>query len=109
MIMDGQFFEKLVDFLPKHVSPMRSYAHGGVAFLVTFLVAYLILPRSLDHDRDGVVSETEKRTQEGVRVAVSVIASLLVADLVFSLSWRRRNFTINKNHMTYRRWFPSFY
>lgn len=109
--MDGQFFEKLVDFLPKHVSPMKSYAHGAIAFVVTFIVSYLLGGDYfvLDFNQDGVISESEEMTQKGVKIAVSVIISLLVADLVFSVSWKKRNFLINKNHMTYRRWFPKMY
>jgi hypothetical protein len=109
--MDGQFFDKLVEFLPKHVSPMPSYVHGAVAFTVMFVVVYLLGGEYLvlDFDQDGEISETEQRAQDGVRLAVAVIIALLVADLVFSISWKRRNFSINKNHVTYKRWFPKAY
>ena len=109
--MDGQFFEKLVDFLPKHVSPMKSYSHGAIAFIATFIVTFLLGRKYfvLDFDQDDFISESEQRTQDGVSVAVAIIISLLVADFVFSISWKRRNFAVNKNHMTYKRWFPVAY
>ena len=109
--MDEQFFEKLVDFLPKHVSPMPSYIHGTIAFVVSVIVTYTLGNKYFvfDFNGDGETSEIEEKTQTSVKLAVSLIISLLVADLVFSSSWRLRNFTINKNHMIYKRWFPNIY
>ena len=109
--MDDQFFEKLVDFLPKHVSPIKSYFHGTLAFTVSCIIIYIIGGNYfvLDFNQDDVISESEARTQQGVRIAVSVIISLLIADIVFSFSWKKRNFLINKNHLTYKRWFPKMY
>ena len=109
--MDEQFFEKLVDFLPKHVSPIPSYFHGTLAFIVSSIIIYIIGGNFfvIDFNQDEVISETEARMQQGVRIAVAVIISLLLADVVFSVSWKRRNFYINKNHVTYRRWFPKIY
>ena len=109
--MDDRFFEKLVDFLPKHVSPIRSYYHGVFAFLVTFALTYYLGKQHfvMDFNQDKIASETEKRIQEGVSVAIAVIVSLLVADVAFSISWKKRNFAVNKNHMTYKRWFPGVY
>lgn len=109
--MDDQFFEKLVEFLPKHVSPLKSYIHGFAAFLVVYTLVYTIGGKYfvMDFNQDGEISENEKKTQQGVRIAVAVVISLLVADVVFSVSWKRRNWFINKNHITYKRWFPSMY
>lgn len=109
--MDDKFFEKLVEFLPKHVSPMKSYAHGAIGFIVAYLIAYAIGGQFfiLDFDQDDAISETERRAQDGIRIAIAVLVALFVSDLVFNISWRRRNFSINKNHITYKRWFTSLY
>lgn len=109
--MDGQFFDKLVDFLPKHVSATKSYVHASIAFIATCLVVYIVGGRYVvfDFDQDGDISDSEKTAQDGVKIAVAVIIALLVADFVFNVSWKRRNFLINKNHVTYKRWFPSVY
>lgn len=109
--MDDQFFEKLVEFLPKHVSPLKSYAHGFAAFLVVYTIVYIIGGNYfvMDFNQDGEISETEKKTQQGVRIAVAIVISILVADVVFAVSWKRRNWLINKKHLTYKRWFPRMY
>jgi len=56
-----------------------------------------------------VISETERRAQSGIRIAVAVLVALFVYDLVFNVSWRIRNFNINRNHVTYKRWFTGLY
>ncbi len=108
--MSANFFQDLVDFLPKHVSPRISYVHALIAFLITGTITYILGGNmSFDFDNDGVQSELEERTSLAVRLAVTAIVSLLVADMTFSTSWRLRNFSANKNHITYSRWFPGFY
>ena len=108
--MSEKFFQDLVEFLPKHVSPRISYAHALVAFLITGTITYIIGGNiNFDFNDDGEQSEIEKRTSSSVRIAGSVIISLLVADFVFSTSWKLRNLKTNKNHITYSRWFPGFY
>lgn len=106
--MEDNFFEKLEQFLPKHVSPLPSYAHGAVAFVVAAIVTYRLGAEHLafDFDQDEAVFTT---TEMYVQIAVSSVVSLIVADLVFSLSFKLRSFSTNKNHFTYRRWFPRLY
>lgn len=105
------FFEQLEEFLPKHVSPVPSYAHAAVALVVTGLTTYFLGAEYLvaDFNRDDRVSATEVRTRKYVQVAASTLISLFVADAVFSLSFRKRGFKANKKHFVYKRWFPSLY
>jgi hypothetical protein len=110
--MSEKFFQDLIEFLPKHVSPIPSYSHAIVAFLVTGTITYLISGKfapDFDLDQDGEQSESESIAALSVRLAGVAILSLMVADFVFSFSWRRRNIKINRNHITYSRWFPSLY
>lgn len=109
--MDSTFFDQLQTFLPQYISPFPSYAHAAVACVVAGMVTHLLAKAYLvfDIDGDGRVSETEERAQRYVRVAVSTIVSLFVADAVFSVSYRTRGFQVNRKHLTYRRWFPQIY
>lgn len=109
--MDETFFEKLVEFLPKHVPLAKSYAHGAIGSVLAYLITYSIGGQFfiLDFDQDDVISETERRAQSGIRIAVAVLVALFVYDLVFNVSWRIRNFNINRNHVTYKRWFTGLY
>lgn len=50
--------------------------------------------------RDDRVSETEARGQRYVRIALSPIISLFVADAAFSLTFKMRGFRLNKKHLT---------
>jgi len=77
------FFEELVKFLPKHVSPMKSV------------------------NRDGIESENEEKAKKLIQHGLSFIISVFIADVAFNTSWRLRN-KINKNHATYSRWFQGY-
>lgn len=109
--MNNDFFNKLEEFLPQYVSPLPSYAHAVAAFVVTGIVAYALSNRfgALDLNQDDSISEAERKVQEYVRVAVSTLVSLVLADLTFSVSFRLRNFRANRRHVTYSRWFPKLY
>jgi len=95
------FFEELVKFLPKHVSPMKSYIHASLVFVITFIVSTLIV------NRDGIESENEEKAKKLIQHGLSFIISVFIADVAFNTSWRLRN-KINKNHATYSRWFQGY-
>ena len=105
------FFEQLEDFLPKHVSPIKSYAHALAAFVVSGLITYFFAAEYLvsDFNRDDEVSVTEVRTRKYVQVATSALISFLIADSVFSFSFRVRGYRANKKHFVWKRWFPKLY
>lgn len=105
------FFEQLEDFLPSHVSPVPSYIHASLALIVAGVVSYYLSDELIvsDFTRDGSVSETEERAKKYMRVGVSALVTLFVADTVFSVSFKLRGFRMNRKHFTYRRWFPSLY
>ena len=108
--MSEGFFENLVEFLPKHVSPRPSYLHATIVFIVVWIIIYSMGGGiDVDINNDDVESKTDARVSEAIRVGISLIISLLVADTAYSISWNWRNFKINKNHNVYRKWFPSIY
>lgn len=104
-------FEQLEDFLPKHVSPLPSYFHASLAFIVAGLVTYYLGAEYIvsDFTGDGRISEAEARAKKYVQIGASALISLFLADTVFSISFKLRGFRTNKRHLTYRRWFPSLY
>jgi len=89
------FFEELVKFLPKHVSPMKSYIHASLVFVITFV------------NRDGIESENEEKAKKFIQHGLSFIISVFIADFAFDISWRLRN-KVNRNHNVYSRWFPIY-
>ena len=104
------FFEELVKFLPKHVSPMKSYIHASLVFVITFIVSTLIMNKldlNFDVNRDGIESENEEKAKKLIQHGLSFIISVFIADVAFNTSWRLRN-KINKNHATYSRWFKGY-
>jgi len=104
-------FEQLEEFLPKHISPVPSYLHACAAFVTTGLVSYYLAGNLIVEDltRDGRVTEEEIRAKKYVQIGVCALVSLLLADTVFSVSFKIRGFRTNRKHFTYRRWFPSLY
>lgn len=104
-------FEQLEEFLPKHISPVPSYLHASLAFAVTGLVSYHIAGKLITSDftRDGRVTEEEARAKKYVQIGACTLLSLLLADAVFSISFKVRGFRINRKHFTYSKWFPSLY
>ena len=108
--MSDTFFENLVEFLPKHVSPRPSYLHATIVFIIVGLIVYYLGGGiDIDVNRDNVESDVDRRISEAIRIGVSVILALLVSDTAYSISWNMRNFRINKNHTVYRKWFPKLY
>ena len=104
------FFEELIEFLPKHVSPMKSYIHASLVFVITFIISSLVINKldfQFDVNRDGVESENEEKAKKFVQVGVSFILAVFAADLTFSTSWRIAN-RVNRNHATYARWFKGY-
>lgn len=108
---NANMFDQLEAFLPKHISIVPSGMHALAAFVATGLTAYYLGGAyiSFDLTRDDQLSEADERAQHFVRVAVAVLLSTIVADAVFSLSFRVRGFRVNKKHHVYQRWFPSLY
>lgn len=104
-------FEQLEEFLPRHVSPLPSYLHASLAFVVTGLVSYYLAGELIvsDFTRDGQVTEEEARAKKYVQIGASALVSLFLADTVFNTSFKMRGFRANRKHFTYRRWFPSLY
>ena len=104
-------FEQLENFLPQHVSPLPSYLHASLAFVVAGLVTHHLGAEYIvsDLNRDGRVSEAEARAKRYVQIGASLLISLFVADTVFSASFTLRGIRTNRKHLTYRRWFPSIY
>ena len=110
MFVAKDFFEELVKFLPKHVSPMKSYVHASLVFIITFIVSILItnnLDLKFDVNSDGTESENEEKAKKFIQYGISFIVSVFVADAAFNTSWRLRN-KININHTTYARWFQGY-
>ena len=57
--MSEQFFENLVEFLPKHVSPRPSYLHATIVFVIIGLISYYLGGGiNIDINKDDVESET---------------------------------------------------
>lgn len=104
-------FDQLENFLPRHVSPLPSYAHSCVAFVISGMVTYALGAEYLvsDFNRDDHVSATEERARKYVHVAISTLISLLVAEAIFELSFKIRGYRANKRHFVYKRWFPKLY
>jgi len=98
------FFEELVKFLPKHVSPMKSYIHASLVFVITFIISTLIMNNV---NRDGIESENEEKAKKFIQHGLSFIISVFIADFAFDISWRLRN-KVNRNHNVYSRWFPIY-
>lgn len=109
--MTSNFFDQLEEFLPKHVSPLPSYVHASAAFIIAALITYYFGAKHIvfDFNKDEHISDTEKSVEQYVQLAVCTVVSLLVADLVFSSSFKLRSYKTNKKHYTYRRWFPGVY
>ena len=110
MFVAKDFFEELVKFLPKHVSPMKSYVHASLVFVITFIVSTLIMNKldfEFDVNRDGIESENEGKAKKFIQYGLSFIVSVFIADVAFNTSWRLRN-KINKDHITYSRWFQGY-
>ncbi len=104
------FFEELIEFLPKHVSPMKSYIHASLVFVITFIISSLVINKldfQFDVNRDGVESENEEKAKKFIQHGMSFIISIFVADFAFNTSWRIRN-RVNRNHATYSRWFKGY-
>ena len=110
MSSSSDFFKQLTEFLPKYVSPMTSYVHGGVIFIIVFIVSSLI-SRSLkfDIDRDGVESEKEELAKKYVSYAISFLIAVFAADMAYDVSWRIRNNRVNRSHNVWRKWFGGIY
>lgn len=108
---NANMFDQLEAFLPKHIYIVPSGMHALAAFVATGFTAYYLGGKyiSFDFTRDDQLSEADERAQHFVQVAVAVLLSIIVADAVFSLSFRVRGFRINKKHHVYQRWFPSLY
>ena len=106
----ANFFKELVEFLPKHVSPVRSQIHSALTFIIVFTISYLVMKKfdfQFDVNRDGVESENEERAKKFIQIGTSFIISIFVADMAFNVSWKIRN-RVNKNHATYARWFKGY-
>jgi len=109
-VLPSNFFEQLTEFLPKFVSPMKSYLHAGIAFTCVFIIVHMISSNlKLDIDGDGEESETEEKARNLVALAISFIMAIFVADVTYTISWRLRNKAVNGNHLTWRRWFAPVY
>jgi len=109
--MSATFFKELTNFLPKYVSPGKSYIHATISLLLTFIIANTIITKmdlKFDIDRDGLESETEEKAARFIGYGFAFLIAIFVADLTFSTSFRMRN-KVNRNHATYARWFKSLY
>lgn len=109
-VVPNNFFQQLTEFLPKYVSPLKSYMHSGIAFIIIFTIVHLIASNlKLDIDGDGEESETEEKARKLVSLSVSFIIAIFVADITYTISWRLRNKALNGTHLTWRRWFSPLY
>ena len=109
--MSKAFFKELVDFLPKHVSPVKSYIHATISFIVMFIIANTVINKmdfKFDIDSDGLESDTEEKAARFIGYGFAFLIAIFVADLTFSTSFKMRN-KVNRNHATYARWFKSLY
>lgn len=109
--MSKAFFKELVEFLPKYVSPRTSYLHATISLIITFIVANIIITKmdfKFDIDRDGNESETEEKVARFIGYGFAFLIAIFVADLTFNTSFRMRN-RVNRNHLTYARWFKNLY
>lgn len=107
----ANFFEQLKDFLPKYISPMKSYIHAGLVFIVIFAIVSTAISYAdfeFDINNDGMESETEEKAKRYIGYGVSFLVAIVAADLGYTLSWRLRN-APNRDHLTYARWFGSIY
>lgn len=107
----ANFFEQLKEFLPKYISPMKSYIHAGIVFLVVFALVSMIINYAdfeFDINNDGLESENEEKAKRYIGYGVSFLVAVVAADLGYTVSWKLRN-SVNKDHLTYSRWFGSIY
>ena len=76
MFVAKDFFEELVKFLPKHVSPMKSYVHASLVFIITFIVSILItnnLDLKFDVNSDGTESENEEKAKKFIQYGICLL------------------------------------
>lgn len=109
--MSTKFFKELVEFLPKHVSPTKSYIHSALTFVIVFIISKIIIKQidmNFDVDSDGSESESEEKAKFFIECGIALLISLFASDMAFNISWGIRN-RINKNHRTYQKWFKALY
>lgn len=110
MSSSSDFFKQLTNFLPKYVSPMTSYGHALIIFMIVFIISNII-SRSfeLDVDRDGVESENEELAKKYISYGISFLIAVFAADMTYDISWRIRNNRVNRSHNIWRKWFGGIY
>lgn len=106
-----EFFNELEDFLPAYVSPMKSYIHAFITFIVILAIGHSLsdkLSIKIDINQDGEEDDFERRSRIAIYYCGLVIVGLVSSDFVYSMSWRLRN-KVNRKFLTYSRWFPSLF
>lgn len=110
--MDARaFFSELQNFLPVYVSPIKTYLHATLVFVLVMVLAKLLENRlafKIDVNGDGLESKTEERMKILIYYGSCFILALLLSDLTYTVSWRLSN-RINLKHNVYKRWFPALY
>lgn len=106
-----EFFTELENFMPQYVSPLKSYVHAFIVFIVIIAVGHSLsdkLSMTIDIDGDGSENDFERRSRIAIYYCGLVIVGLVSSDFIYSLSWRLRN-KVNRKFLTYSRWFPKFF
>lgn len=106
MSSSSDFFEELVEFLPKRVSPVKSYVYASITFVAVFSIIHA-LSSKFQYKEDE--TEKQQKSRKIVSISLGLVVGIFIAESAFKLSWGLANKKVNGKHMVYQRWFPKLY
>lgn len=106
MSSSSDFFKELTEFLPKRVSPFKSYMHASIVFVIVFSIIHT-LSSKFQYKEDE--TEKEQKARKIVSISLALIVGIFISEAAFKTSWSLANRKANGNHIIYQRWFPKLY